>query len=52
MTFSRTMILMTTVWVVLITALHAILNWDVLHTPATLGRPDRAKFKVGFLPVT
>jgi hypothetical protein len=51
MTFARTIVIGVGAWVAGITFLHASLNWG-LFEPAPAGRPARAKFKVGFLPVT
>jgi len=48
MTFSRSLLLGTFLWVGAITLLHATLNWGLFD-----GRPEEeGKFKVGFLPVT
>jgi hypothetical protein len=51
MTFRRTICVAVAVWVSLITLLHASLNWG-LFDAAPPQREARAKFKVGFLPVT
>jgi hypothetical protein len=51
MTFSRAVLLGTLAWVSLISFLHASLNWG-LFDAAPPEREARAKFKVGFLPVT
>jgi hypothetical protein len=51
MTFGRTVLLGTFLWVAAITALHGGLNWG-LFDPAPEHSESRAKFKVGFLPVT
>ena len=51
MTFARTVVIGTLLWVGTISLLHAALNWG-LFEPAPAGRAAREKFKVGFLPVT
>jgi hypothetical protein len=51
MTFGRTVLLASLLWTAAITFLHATLNWG-LFEPAPVNREARAKFKVGFLPVT
>jgi len=51
MSFSRALLLGTLAWVALISFLHATLNWGLLDARAP-EHEARAKFKVGFLPVT
>jgi hypothetical protein len=51
MTFGRTVLAGTLAWVAGITLLHAWLNWG-LFEPVSAARQERAKFRVGFLPVT
>jgi hypothetical protein len=51
MTFGRIVLVGTLLWVALISLLHAWLNWG-LFEPAPAQREARAKFRVGFLPVT
>jgi hypothetical protein len=51
MTFGRTVLIGTIVWVTVITFLHASLNWG-LFEPAPVEKETRQKFRVGFLPVT
>ena len=51
MTFRRVVLIGTLLWLGLITFLHATLNWG-LFEPAPVRREARAKFRVGFLPVT
>jgi hypothetical protein len=51
MTFGRTVLIGTLLWVGAITFLHATFNWG-LFEPVPEYREARAKFKVGFLPVT
>lgn len=51
MTFSRVVVLGIALWVTLISGLHAVLNWGVLD-PAQVETEARAKFRVGYLPVT
>jgi hypothetical protein len=48
MTLKKTVAIWATVWVVLISVLHAGLNLNLFRKAET----DRKKFKVGFLPVT
>jgi hypothetical protein len=50
-TFARSLLLGTVLWVGAITLLHVSLNWG-LFEPAPAGADGREKFKVGFLPVT
>ena len=47
----HTVLIATLLWVGAITFLHAALNWG-LFEPAPAYREARAKFKVGYLPVT
>jgi hypothetical protein len=49
MTFGRTVLVGTIVWVVVITLLHAALNWGQFE-PKRVETGD--KFRIGFLPVT
>jgi hypothetical protein len=51
MTFARTLTLCLTLWLVIISFLHACLNWGAFDKQPE-GRAERAKFKVGYLPVT
>jgi hypothetical protein len=51
MRFGHTVLVATVLWVGTITFLHATFNWG-LFEPAPAQREARAKFKVGFLPVT
>lgn len=51
MSFARLVLAGTLLWVSGITLLHAWLNWGVFE-PQPEARETRAKFKVGFLPVT
>jgi hypothetical protein len=51
MTFGRTVLIATLLWVAAITFLHATFNWGIFE-PAPVHREARQKFKVGFLPVT
>ena len=49
MTFGRTVLWGTILWVAAISLLHASLNWG-LFEPGNRG--DEGRFRVGFLPVT
>jgi len=51
MSLRKTLFLFAVVWLVGITLLHAALNLRVFERAKT-GSTDRAKFRVGFLPVT
>ena len=51
MSFARTLTLCLTLWLVVISFLHAWLNWGTFdRKPAEVSA--RKKFRVGFLPVT
>jgi hypothetical protein len=49
MTFGRTVLWGTIVWVAAISLLHASLNWGLFEARH---RDEGRKFSVGFLPVT
>jgi hypothetical protein len=49
MTFIRTVLIGTIVWVAVITFLHAALNWRVFDHDSN---GTSGKFRIGFLPVT
>ena len=51
MSFGRIAVIATLLWVGAITFLHATLNWG-LFEQAPARREARAKFKIGYLPVT
>jgi hypothetical protein len=51
MTFGRTVLIATLLWIGAITFLHATFNWG-LFEKAPAEREARAKFKIGYLPVT
>jgi hypothetical protein len=51
MTFSRTLTLCLVCWLVVISFLHAWLNWGAFDKKPE-GHAERAKFRVGYLPVT
>ncbi len=51
MSFGRVVVIVTLLWVGAITFLHASLNWG-LFEPAPAHKEARAKFKIGYLPVT
>ena len=51
MTFARTLTLCLTLWLVVISFLHAWLNWGTFDNKP-VARSDRPKFRVGYLPVT
>jgi hypothetical protein len=48
MTFGRTVLIGTIVWVAAITLLHAALNWRIFDSKPSESR----KFRIGYLPVT
>jgi hypothetical protein len=51
MTFARTLTLCLTLWLVVISFLHAWLNWNVFDKKPAASS-ERKKFRVGYLPVT
>jgi hypothetical protein len=51
MSFGRTVLIATLLWVLAISLLYACLNWDVLDFRLTQG-DEAEKFRVGYLPVT